>query len=91
MPQITKSKIITTRVTQGVDDRAKANLAKMGLTVSEYVRMSLTKAANNEVKLINFLDTPEAQQAKYEDHNRMAETIGDTDDFEKWAGDLDED
>lgn len=91
MPQNTKSKIITTRVTQDVHDRAKANLAKMGLTVSEYVRMSLAKAADNEVKLISFLDTPEAQKAKYEDQHHLAETIGNTDDFEKWTRDLDED
>lgn len=91
MPQNTKSKVITARVTQDVHDRAKINLAKMGLTVSEYVRMSLTKAADNEVKLISFLDTPEAQQAKYEDQHHLAETIGNTDDFEKWTRDLDED
>ncbi|HBF75757.1 MAG TPA: hypothetical protein DDW71_10955 [Lactobacillus sp.] len=60
MSHITKSKVITTRVAEDISDRAKANLAKMGLTVSEYVRLSLIKAANNDVKLISFLDTPEA-------------------------------
>ncbi|GAX02567.1 antitoxin RelB [Secundilactobacillus pentosiphilus] len=91
MQHIIKSKVITTRVTQDIYDRAKTNLAKMDLTISEYVRLSLTKAANNEVKLISFLDTREAQQAKYEDQQHMAETIGDTDDFEKWVGNLDKD
>lgn len=91
MSHIAKSKVITTRVAEDVSDRAKANLAKMGLTVSEYVRLSLIKAADNDVKLISFLDTPEAQHAKYEDQHHMAETIGDTDDFEEWARTLDED
>lgn len=91
MQNVKKSKTISTRVTKDISDRAKANLAKMGLTVSEYVRLSLIKAANNEVKLVSFLDSPEAQQAKYEDQHHMAETIGGIDDFEKWTENLDED
>lgn len=91
MQNVKKNKTVSTRVTQNINDRAKANLAKMGLTVSEYIRLSLVKAANNEVKLVSFLDTPEAQQAKYEDQHQMAETIGNIDDFEKWTENLDED
>ncbi|WP_056988229.1 plasmid mobilization protein, partial [Ligilactobacillus acidipiscis] len=53
-----KDKTISTRVTNEISERAKANLAKQGLTVSEYVRLSLVKAANNEVRLLNFLDSP---------------------------------
>ncbi|KGO17981.1 RelB, partial [Oenococcus alcoholitolerans] len=48
---IIKNKTISTRVTPGISERAKANLAKQGLTVSEYLRLSLVKAANNEVRL----------------------------------------
>ncbi|MFC6254692.1 type II toxin-antitoxin system RelB/DinJ family antitoxin [Secundilactobacillus hailunensis] len=91
MQNVKKNKTVSTRVTQNINDRAKANLAKMGLTVSEYIRLSLVKAANNEVKLVSFLDTPEAHQAKYEDQHQMAETIGNIDDFEKWTENLDED
>lgn len=61
---VLRNKTISTRVTEEVSDRAKANLAKEGLTVSEYVRLALIKAANNEVELVNFLDTPEALAAK---------------------------
>ena len=46
---IIKNKTISTRVTPDISERAKANLAKQGLTVSEYIRLSLVKAANNEV------------------------------------------
>ncbi|POB81222.1 RelB, partial [Vibrio vulnificus] len=57
---IIKNKTISTRVTPDISERAKANLAKQGLTVSEYIRLSLVKAANNEVRLVSFLDSPEA-------------------------------
>ena len=46
---IIKNKTISTRVTPGISEQAKANLAKQGLTVSEYLRLSLVKAANNQV------------------------------------------
>lgn len=59
-----KNKIISTRVTSDISERAKVNLAKQGLTISEYIRLSLIKAANNEVDLINFLDTSETLNAK---------------------------
>lgn len=90
MSNANKDKVITTRVTPDISERAKANLAKMGLTVSEYVRLALVKAANNEVKLVSFLETPEAQQAKDEDQQQMAEMIGDTADFERWVENLPE-
>ena len=63
---IIKNKTISTRVTPDISERAKANLAKQGLTVSEYIRLSLVKAANNEVRLVSFLDSPEALAAKKE-------------------------
>lgn len=44
-----KNKTVSTRVTPEISERAKENLAKHGLTVSEYIRLALVKAANNEV------------------------------------------
>jgi len=40
-----KDKTVSTRVTSDIDKRAKASLAKQGLTISEYMRLSLVKAA----------------------------------------------
>ena len=86
-----KNKTVSTRVTSDISEKAKENLAKQGLTVSEYIRLSLIKAANNEVKLVSFLDSPEAIQAKYEAEHGETETIGDLSDFSKWVDELDED
>lgn len=54
-------------------------------TISEYLRLSLVKAANNEVKMISFLDTPEAIGAKKEAESGQAHLIGSLDDFDKWV------
>lgn len=59
-----KNKTISTRVTTDISNRAKKDLAKQGLTISEYLRPSLVKAANNEVLFLSFLDSPEALAAK---------------------------
>ncbi|BAR07344.1 Uncharacterised protein [Scardovia inopinata] len=88
---VIKNKTISTRVTSDVSERAKANLAKQGLTVSEYVRLSLVKAANNEVKLVSFLDSPEALAAKKEAENGQVETVGTLDDFNEWIDRIDAD
>lgn len=86
-----KDKTISTRVTNEISERAKANLAKQGLTVSEYVRLSLVKAANNEVRLLNFLDSPEALAAKEEAEKGEVTEIGSVTDFNDWIDQLDED
>lgn len=86
---VLKNKTISTRVTEEIGDRAKANLAKQGITVSEYIRLSLIKAANNEVELVNFLDSPEALAAKKEVENGQVEKIGDLNDLKAWVSHLD--
>lgn len=86
-----KDKTISTRVTNEISERAKANLAKQGLTVSEYVRLSLVKAANNEVRLLNFLDSPEALAAKEEAEKGEVTEISSVTDFNDWIDQLDED
>ncbi|GBG94680.1 antitoxin RelB [Ligilactobacillus salitolerans] len=86
-----KNKTVSTRVTSEVSERAKENLAKQGLTVSEYIRLSLVKAANNEVRLISFLNSPEALAAKQEAENGAVTEIGSLADFDDWIEQLDED
>lgn len=86
---IIKNKTISTRVTSEISERAKANLAKQGLTVSEYIRLSLVKAANNEVRLVSFLDSPEALAAKKEAETGQVKNIGSLNDFEDLIDKLD--
>lgn len=86
---IIKNKTISTRVTSDISERAKANLAKQGLTVSEYIRLSLVKAANNEVRLVSFLDSSEALAAKKEAETGQVKNIGSLTDFEDWIDKLD--
>ena len=86
---IIKNKTISTRVTPDISERAKANLANQGLTVSEYIRLSLVKAANNEVRLVSFLDSPEASAAKKEAETGQVKNIGSLTDFEDWIDKLD--
>lgn len=87
---VKKDKTISTRVTADVSERAKQNLAKQGLTISEYIRLSLVKAANNEVRLVSFLDSPEALEAKKEADTGETKTIGSLTDFDNWIDKLDE-
>lgn len=86
-----KNKIVSTRVTANIQDRARKNLADQGLTVSEYIRLALVKAANNEVQLVNFLDSSEALEAKKEAETDQLETIGDLNDFNDWIEKINED
>ncbi len=86
-----KNKTVSTRTTFEIKSRAKQNLAKQGLTVSEYLRLALIKAANNQVRLVNFLDTPEALIGKKEAEAGQTKTIGTIDDFDKWVDKIDED
>ena len=53
------------------------------------MRLSLVKAANNEVKLVSFLDSPEALKAKHEAENGQVTTIGTLDDFNDWIDQID--
>lgn len=86
-----KDKTVSTRVNSTISERAKANLAKQGLTVSEYIRLSLIKAANNEVRLVSFLDSSEALAAKREAENNEVTEIGSVADFNNWIDKIDED
>lgn len=67
-----------------IRERAKDNLAKQGLTVSEYIRLSLIKAANNEVRLVSFLDSSEVLKAKEGAETDQVKTVGLLNDFDAW-------
>lgn len=82
--------VVSTRVTLQVKEKAAAYLAKEGLSISEYMRLALAKAANNEVQLVNFLDTPEAKSAKQEAENDDTFTFSNADDFKGWVDSLNE-
>lgn len=86
-----KKVTVSARVTDSIDKKAKKNLAAQGITISEYIRLALIKAANNEVQLINFLDTPEALQAKKEVETGQVIKVNSLEDFDKWSDSIDED
>lgn len=54
MPALLKIKQCQHGLPLIISKRAKNNLAKQGLTIPEYIRLSLVKAANNEVRLVSF-------------------------------------
>lgn len=91
MHQPSKPTTFFTRLPEDIQQQASTNLAKVGLTLSGYLDLCLIKAANNDLHPINFLDTLEAQLAKYEAEHKKPEVIGNTRDLEKWIHDLDTD
>ncbi|KRL93470.1 hypothetical protein FD28_GL001355 [Levilactobacillus hammesii DSM 16381] len=50
----------------------------------------MVKAANNEVRLVSFLDSPDAAAAKKEAENGQVKTIGSLTDFDDWINKIDE-
>lgn len=86
---LNRNKTVSTRVTDKSYKDAKNNLAKQGVTISEYIRLALSQAASNHVQLINFLGTPEAQYAKYEAEHGKTNKIGNLKDFDRWIDKID--
>ncbi|MFD1471686.1 RelB [Companilactobacillus mishanensis] len=78
-----KIRTISTTVTEELVENAKLNLEKQGLTVSEYINLTLIKAANDEVKYINFLDSSEALNAKRDAENGKVESFNSVEEWEK--------
>ena len=81
---IVRNSSASTRVSKSVKDKAIKNLAKRGITLSEFLRFAVGKAADDDIELLNFLDTPEALQGKSEVENGNIEKIGSLDDLDKW-------
>lgn len=88
---VARKKVVSARITADIDERAKKNLAKQGLTISEYVRLALIKAANNEVSLVDFLNTSKALRAKKEAKTGQVKDIGELKDFARWIEKIDAD
>lgn len=84
----TKNTTVTSRVSSKMVQKAKDNLAEKGLSISEYIRMAVYKAANDEVSFIDFLDTPEALQAKKDVENNNITKIGSLNDLDNWMDKL---
>lgn len=86
----TDDKTVSSCVTTDIYARTKNNLEKQGLTVSEYIRLSLVKAANDDVRLVNFLDSPEAIEAKEEVETGQVKLIGSLIEFDDWIDKMDD-
>lgn len=83
-----KNTTVTSRVSSQMAKNAKKNLAKQGLSISEYIRMAIYKAANDEVSYVNFLDSPEALQAKEDAEKKKITQIGNLNDLDNWMDKL---
>lgn len=91
MSRALQNTTVSTRITSDIGSRARHNLERQGLTVSEYLRLALIKAANGQVRFLDFLDSPEALAAKQEVEKGLTEEIGSVQDFGKWIDDLSHD
>ena len=80
-----KNKIVSTRISSDTYEQAKNNLAAQGFTISEYIRLSLVKAANNDGNLLDFSG---AVTAKNETETGQVITIGSLTDFDDWIDSL---
>lgn len=70
---------------------AKELVSELGLSSSRlYQIIAKLDAANNEVQLLSFLDSPEALAAKKEAENGQVKTIGSLADFNDLVDQLDE-
>lgn len=81
---VTRNSTASTRVSKNVKEKAVRNLAKRGITLSEFLRFAVGKAADDDIELINFLDSPEALKAKKEVETGNIEKIGTLDDLDNW-------
>lgn len=75
--------IVTVRVKPEVKREAKDILESSGVTLSDFIRMSLAKVV--EDGRISFLNTPEALEAKRQADNGEYEVIGDIGDFKEYV------
>lgn len=81
-----KNKTISTRVNEKIAKKAKQNLADVGITVSEYLRLALISAAEDGVS--DLLNSPEAMQAKFEAEHGQTISIGSVEDYKRWSESL---
>lgn len=83
-----KNAVVTTRIATPIKEQAKKNLESQGLTMSEFLRLAVISAANDQVRVMSFLDTPEALQAKKEVESGKVGKIGTLEDLDAWIDKL---
>lgn len=84
----TKNAVITAHIAAPIKEQAKKNLESQGLTMSEFLRLAVILAANNQVRVMSFLDTPEALQAKKDVESGKVGKIGTVEDLDEWIDKL---
>lgn len=70
-----RTTIKSTKVTPTIAKKADKNIAKLGITISEYLRLSLAKAANGHVEVIDYFNTPEFHQAEKDANLGKVKTV----------------
>lgn len=83
-----KNAVITARIAAPIKERAKKNLELQGLTMSEFLRLAVVSAANDQVRVMNFLDTPKALQAKEEVESGKVGKISTVEGLDEWIDKL---
>lgn len=73
---MTANALIQTRIDADIRDRAAAVLGDMGLTVSDAVRILLTRTANEGILPLELVSTSEAHDAWF--RAKVREAIADT-------------
>ncbi|AKP64405.1 hypothetical protein FC99_GL000015 [Levilactobacillus koreensis JCM 16448] len=76
-----KTESVSTRISPAVKIVAAQKLAQSGLTISEFLRLSLVNVANDG--LTDFLSTPEALKAKKDVESGKLKSFDSLDDL--WA------
>ncbi len=74
--QMAANALIQTRIEEGVKERASAVLDNMGLTVSDAVRILLTRIANDGALPAGLVTDPAAHDAWFRD--KVLEALSDT-------------
>ena len=83
MNNLINEKTVSTRVSQREFELAEKNLSKKGLSISEYLRLTLIKAADDEVRLIPFENSQEVVDSKKMIENNQGIISTDLNGFEE--------
>ena len=70
-----RTAIKSTKVTPTIAKKAEKNISKLGITVSEYLRLSLAKAANGHVEVIDYFNTPKFHKAELDATTGKTKTV----------------
>ncbi|TPR22831.1 RelB [Apilactobacillus micheneri] len=81
-----KSERVSVRIAPNVKQAAEKELDKHGLSISNYIQYALANVANGSDD--NYLNTPDALEAKYEAEHGETKKIGSLNDFEKYTKEM---